>query len=140
MKNSASPVTIDHIGIVQDADNNSVRVTITSSAACAGCQAEGSCNMSGHEEKNIEIQGSYNVKKGDTVTVIMKQSMGYAALLLGYIFPVIPVLLVLIIMLYNGFTELASGLAAVGVLIPYYMILYLLRDRINDKFTFTLKI
>lgn len=133
------PVTISHSGIVKTTDDKSVTVIISAAAACAGCQAEGSCNMAGQEEKIIEVRGLYDVKQGDDVTIIMKQSMGYAALFLAYVFPIVPVLAILIILLSYDFSELIAGLSSIIILIPYYSILYFFRNRINEKFSFTLK-
>ena len=66
--------------------------------------------------------------------------MGFTALILGYIFPIVPVMTILIVLISKDVSELVAGLSAVAVLIPYYIILFLFRKRINEKFTFTLKI
>jgi len=66
--------------------------------------------------------------------------MGYAALFLGYVFPVISVLAVLITLISFRVPELTSGLISLAILLPYYTILYFFRNRINEKFTFTLKV
>jgi sigma-E factor negative regulatory protein RseC len=95
--------------------------------------------MSGKEEKIIEVRGRYNVKPGDSVTILMKQSMGYAALLLGYVIPIIVVVACLSILVSFKVPELSSGLISVAILIPYYVILFFFRKTINEKFTFTLK-
>src|SRR5450759_5104188 len=120
MKNSGSIGTINHEGIVQKSDDKSVIVSISAASACSGCHAEGSCTLSGKEEKIIEVTGSYNVKPGDTVTIVMKQSMGFAALFLGYVLPLISVVAFLIIFISLNFTELVAGLASLAILIPYY--------------------
>ena len=139
MMNSISSGTINHEGVVQKVSNKSVTVSISSASACSGCHAEGSCSLSGKEEKIIEVSGRYNVKSGDTVTILMKQSMGYTAVFFGYILPLIPLLSVLIILISLNVTELVAGSAAFSILLPYYLIRYLFRKRINEKFTFTLK-
>ena len=139
MDSSGNPITIDHTGIVQKTDNNSVTVLISPSSACSGCHAEGSCNLSGKEEKIVEVHGSYDVKPGDMVTIVMEQSMGYVALFLGYILPVVPVISILIILISKDVPELIAGLSSIAILIPYYTILFFFRRRINEKFTFTLK-
>jgi sigma-E factor negative regulatory protein RseC len=140
MTNSESSGIIKHEGIVQRNEENAVRVSITSVSACSGCHAEGSCTMSGKEEKIIEVFGNYNVKPGDKVTILMKQSMGYTALFLGYVFPFILVIVVLITMIALKVPELTSGLISITILIPYYTVLYFFRRKINSKFTFTLKV
>lgn len=139
MKDSVNSGTINYEGIVQKADDKSVIVSISAASACSGCHVEGSCTLSGKEEKIIEVSGSYNVKPGDTVTILMKQSMGYTALFLGYLLPLIAVVVCLIILISLNVPELTAGLISLAVLIPYYIILYFFRKRINEKFTFTLK-
>ena len=140
MTNSGSQGIINHEGIVQSNENNKVFIAISSVSACSGCHAEGSCSMSGKEEKIIEVRGKYNVNPGDLVTIMMKQSMGYAALFLGYLLPVIAVVAVLITLISLKIPELASGIASLAILIPYYSILFFFRKNINEKFTFTLKV
>jgi sigma-E factor negative regulatory protein RseC len=139
MSGSDNFESIEHDGIVQRSDNNSVTIKILSVSACAGCHAEGSCSLSGMEEKNVEIPGIFNLSPGDHVTVVMKKSAGYAAVMLGYVFPLILLILVLIILASSGVSELEAGLGAISVLIPYYFILWVFRKRISKKFTFTIK-
>lgn len=139
MTSKTSSGTINHEGIVQKVDDKSVIVNISVASACSGCHAEGSCSISGKEEKIIELSGRYNVKPGDIVTILMKQSVGYAALVLGYLLPLVLVVITLIVIISLKFTELSAGLISIAILIPYYTTLYFFRNRINKKFTFTLK-
>jgi sigma-E factor negative regulatory protein RseC len=140
MTNSEVAGIINHEGIVQRNEGNAVIISISSASACSGCHSEGSCTMSGTEEKIIEVFGNYSVRAGDKVTILMKRSIGYAAIFLGYVLPFITLITVLIAMISLKVPELASGLIAIAFLIPYYIILYLFRKRINAKFTFTLKV
>ncbi|MBI5010801.1 MAG: SoxR reducing system RseC family protein, partial [Bacteroidia bacterium] len=80
------------------------------------------------------------VKEGDTVTVSMKQYTGFTALFLGYIMPLLIVLTFLILLALIGYSELIAGLLSLSTLLPYYLVLYFMRNRINDKFIFSLKI
>jgi sigma-E factor negative regulatory protein RseC len=139
MKESGSQGIINHEGIVQKNSGNSVIVSISSVSACSGCHAEGSCNLSGREEKIIEVTGSYDVKPGDNVTILMRQSLGHSAVFLGYFLPFILVITTLIIVHSTKASELVTGLTSIAILIPYYTVLYLFRKRIGRKFTFTLK-
>jgi positive regulator of sigma E activity len=139
MTDSDSSNIIDHEGIVLSNDGSIVIIGISSASACSGCHAEGSCNLSGKEEKIIEVHGKYDVKSGDQVTILMKQSLGYLAMFLGYLFPGIAVVAVLLIMISIKMPELLAGLISLACLLPYYIILFFLRKRINKKFTFSLK-
>ncbi len=130
---------IEHEGVVKKSDNSSVTVRILSETACAGCHAEGSCSMSGVKEKIVEVHGSYNVSPGDNVTVLMKRSMGYTALFLGYIIPLILLITSLIILLSLSVQEASAGLMSLGIAGIYYLLLYFFRDWIGNKFVFTIK-
>jgi sigma-E factor negative regulatory protein RseC len=130
---------IQHDGIVQEIVNDSILVRITSVSACSGCHSHGACNMVAKENKIVRISGKYPVRQGDEVTVIMKKSMGYLAVLLSYVLPFFLVIASLFVMNAMSVPELTSGILSIGVLLPYYLIIYLFRNRINQEFTFTLK-
>ena len=139
MKTAGNEV-ISHQGVVTSNSGKSVSITISSESACSGCHASKACNIAGSEKKIVEVNGAYNVKPGDTVDVLMSRSMGYTALVYGYILPFLVVMIVLITLVSFGIPELTSGLVSLASLFPYYLILYIFRDRLNEKFTFTLKV
>lgn len=139
MKKSGSHGTIQHAGTVKQVEENSVLVSITSNSACSGCHAEGVCNISGKEEKTISVRGRYNVQPGDNVTVEMSESMGMKAVVLSYVMPVFIIIAGLVVFSFLSISEAASGLAAISLLLPYFIILYIFRKYINRSFTFTLK-
>lgn len=136
---SGSYQSIEHKGIVRSLNKNSVIVTILSESACSGCHAKGSCHLSGVKEKIIEVYGDYDLSPGDNVTVMMKRSMGYKALLLGYLMPLIFFIFAIAIFSSLGVPESGSGLGAICTAGLYYLILYFFRDRIRNKFSFTIK-
>ena len=139
MQNKDYTGIINHDGIVQTVNEKAVIVSISATSACSGCHAESYCMQTGKEEKLIEVRGNYSVKTGDNVTIQMSRSMGYTAVFLGYIFPLIAVVTILIILVSMKVPELPAGLISLSILIPYYIIIYFLRSQINEKFTFTLK-
>lgn len=130
---------IEHEGIVRNTGDDSVSVSIVSASACSGCHAAGICSLSGKEEKIIEVQGRYNVSPGENVKVLMTQSQGFTAVFLGYLLPLMLVVILLVILVSASVAELAAGIISLSVLLPYYLIIYLSRNRINRKFTFSLK-
>jgi sigma-E factor negative regulatory protein RseC len=139
MQKKVTPV-VHHEGIVQKNSGDFVTVNISSVSACSSCHAKGSCNVSESEAKIIEVNGNYDVRPGDPVTILMKQSMGYSALFLGYILPFFLIIASLIILSSIEFAELTAGLFSLAMLVPYYTILFLFRKQINKKFDFTLKV
>lgn len=130
---------IKHDGVVQETGDKSVFVKITSVHACSGCHAEGSCSMTGKEEKLVEVTGKYDLNTGDAVTVLMQRSMGYSAVFLGYVLPLIFVIIALVILVSFSVPELTAGLLSFSVLAIYYLLMYVFRSRIDKKFMFTIK-
>jgi sigma-E factor negative regulatory protein RseC len=130
---------IEHEGIVREADEKSVTVLLSRLSACSGCHSEKSCGISGNTEKIVNIRGRFDLRPGDHVVVTMKQSLGYSALFIGYLMPLLIVLLFLIIFISLSVNELYAGIFSIGVLIPYYSGLFVYRKYIDKKFSFTIK-
>jgi sigma-E factor negative regulatory protein RseC len=130
---------ISHEGVVQSATAGSVTVLLSPGISCSGCQAEKSCGIAGSEHKMINIDGSFSIVPGEKVLVSMQKSQGFSALFLGYILPLMVVVISLVTLISLKINELSSGLISVGLLIPYYGLLFIFRRSINRKFRFTLK-
>jgi sigma-E factor negative regulatory protein RseC len=139
MKESGFNETIQHDGTVKKVDINSVAVSISSGSACSGCHAEGVCGISGKEQKIIDVKGKYNVSPGDQVVVLLKKTTGYKAVVLSYLIPLVIVVASLVVLNALSVNELAAGLVSISLLLPYFLILYLFRRKINRSFTFSLK-
>ncbi|MDX2414657.1 MAG: SoxR reducing system RseC family protein [Bacteroidales bacterium] len=131
--------TIEHSGIVQAIYDDHVDVKIVAHPACAGCAATNICDVSGKNEKIISTVKQDNITVGEEVKVIMSQSQGFRALFLGYIFPFLLVMLILITLTSFKVPELIAGLFALGALAPYYLVVYLNREKIGKKFSFSIK-
>lgn len=131
--------TIEHSGIVQSVNERSIDVRIVSHPACAGCAASKICDVSEAQEKIITTIRNIDVKAGEEVDVIMSQTQGFRALFLGYILPFLIIMLLLITLTSLGVAELIAGIIAIGSLLPYYLVIYLLRDKIDKSFSFSIK-
>jgi positive regulator of sigma E activity len=130
---------ISHEAIVLSTDHDSVTVSLLDQVACSGCHAEKSCSLSGMQKKEITFIGNYKFLPGSHVVVHMKSTMGYLAIFLGYLLPLIIFLGSMIFLHWLSVSELTIGLIALGLLIPYYVVLFFFRKFINRKFSFTLK-
>ncbi len=132
---------IEHPGMVVKVLENSIEVMILSQSACASCHAKGACTAADMEEKIVSIEKSqpHSYKVGNQVTVYMQQKMGTLAVLFGYVFPFVFMLITLIVMLTNGFGEGVAGLSSLAGLLFYYVVLFLFRTKISNKFVFAIK-
>lgn len=129
---------ITHEGIISHIDKETITVMIVSKASCASCQVAGACSASDVEEKNVNIKRGLNDNYivGDKVTIMMDQSLGTWAVMFGYIFPFLVLLFGLILFTQIMESEGLAGLLALLLLVPYYLVLYLLRRRMERKFQF----
>jgi len=136
----ANDKVIEHLGRVDAITRNDIRVTIVSQSACATCHAKGACTAADVEEKVVAItKPNHNFMVGETVKVVMKQSQGFKALMLGYIYPLILVLVALFTLSAMGLSDEKSGLITLALLVPYYGIVYLFRNKISKKFNFQIE-
>jgi len=131
---------VTHPGIIKEVDGNKVSVSVISKAGCASCQIKGSCSVGEVEEKVVEMElpRGFSFKEGQMVTVEMKQSLGTFAVLLGYVFPFLVILLSLILFLQLGLDEGLAGIFSLLMLVPYYGLLYLSKDFFRKKFQYNL--
>ena len=135
-----SNASISHKGVVTAISENIVSVSITNMSACSSCHAKGACNASDMQEKVIDaLIGDKQFNIGDVVTVCGKESMGFKALFLGYVFPFLLVLITLIVATAVAIKESTAGLLALFTLVPYYGVLYLTKNRIKKSFIFEIQ-
>jgi sigma-E factor negative regulatory protein RseC len=131
---------IDHAGVIDRIEGDKAHVRIMSESACAACHAKGACSAADQEEKFIDVPlNDSNLQIGDAVRVEVTRHLGMKAVALGYVYPFLILMAVLVGLLAVGVAELKAGMLALLALVPYYLLLYLFRNRIDSNFTFSLK-
>lgn len=137
-ENTANQIT--HDGIIKHITEDKIIVSIVSMASCASCSVKGACSASDVEEKILEVKKlpgrEYN--RGDFVTIVTNTSVGAWAVMFGYVFPLIVVVIALITLTSIMDDEGIAGLLSIAILIPYYYGLYLSRKWMTDSFEFRL--
>jgi sigma-E factor negative regulatory protein RseC len=131
---------VTHPGVVKQINGNKISVSVISKAGCASCQIKDSCSVGEVEEKIVEMDmpHGFSFKEGQMVTVEMKQSLGTFAVLLGYVFPFVVILLSLILFIRLGIDQGLAGIFSLATLVPYYGALYLSKDYFRKKFRYNL--
>ena len=129
---------VSHTGIVEGVADGCVSVRILQTSACAACKVAGHCNAAEAKEKMVDVccadAAHYTV--GQQVTVAASRAVARKALVLGFVMPFLLVVAVLVTVLYLTKNEGTAAMAALGSLIPYYLLLWLYRDRIQRDITF----
>jgi sigma-E factor negative regulatory protein RseC len=132
--------SIEHKGFIERITDHSVIVKIISESACSACHAKGACTAADMQDKEIEVNGiPGNFRPGEMVNLILEQSLGFKAVMLGYVYPFIILFAGLLIASSAGLNELGSGLLSLGLLPPYFFVLYLFRNKIRKSFNFSIR-
>jgi sigma-E factor negative regulatory protein RseC len=132
---------IKHSGVVESVDGDCMKVRILQTSACAGCKAAGVCNAAEKKEKVIDIYGRKAMnghKVGDTVVVTAANATGRKAVMIGFGLPLVILVVVLAIAYAVTHSEPLAALVSIAALVPYYIIIYMCRDRLKRDFSFAI--
>ena len=131
---------ISHSGIIESIDEKCIHVRIVQTSACAACKVASYCNAAESKEKIVDVyKPAGNLKVGDAVTVTASSQIATQALLYGFAYPFVLLVCVLAIVLWLTGNEATAGLSALASLLPYYSLLYLLRNRHRNQFAFDIE-
>ncbi len=129
---------ISHKGKVISVGEGKVSVQIVSESACSACHAAGLCGASESKKKTVEAQvyGARTYSIGQEVEVCLARKLGLKAVFLSYVIPLIILLILVLSLSWIGLGELVCGLASVGGIAVYYLVLYLCRGRLAEGYVF----
>lgn len=132
---------ISHTGTIVGITPEYTTVEIIAQSACAACHARGMCGVADESQKIIMVPTDpyAGYKVGDEVFVMLKRSMGMKAVWISYVIPLL-ILMILILSLSSVTVhEVYAGLAAIGGVALYYLVIYLFRDKLAKDFVFYIK-
>ena len=132
---------IRHLGIVESINGCYLKVKIVQTSACSACSIKGHCSASDSKEKVIDV---YNIKGincevGQQVVISGSTSMGMKAVMWAFAFPFVVLIFSLFVSMSITHDEMKSSLISLAMLIPYYIVIYFLKDKFSRTFVFTLE-
>ncbi|MBQ7269715.1 MAG: SoxR reducing system RseC family protein [Bacteroidales bacterium] len=129
---------IAHKGKIVSLTPEFTTVEIISESACGSCHAAALCGMAELQKKVLELPTRHysSLREGDEVNLVLRRTMGFKAVWLAYVLPLVVLLAVLLGLTAAGVKELQAGLAAIAAVALYYLVLYLLRDRLRNEYSF----
>ena len=131
---------IEHSGVVERTERDTVYVRITSRSACGTCKAREACGLAEAQDKIVVVTtleaGQYAV--GGAVMVGVRRSAGIRAVVLAYVGALVVLLAVLVGAILAGLSEGLSALAAIAGVGVYYFVLWLFRRKIEHTIQFTI--
>ena len=129
---------VKHDGVVSKISNHSITVALKGSVHCEACNAKAVCGASESNSIEIEVEDvSQALRLNESVEVILKKNVGLKAVFWAYVFPFILLMTTLLVSLVY-YKEWVAGLLAFAILIPYYGMLYVLRNTFKKEFQISL--
>ena len=132
---------IEHDGtIVAQIAENKYLVKIVQQSACATCKAAALCTVAESKEKCIEaISGEKKFAIGEQVEIYGRTALGYKALILAIVIPLAIALTTLLLTTYYTANEAVAGISTLVILVPYYFLLWTMRNKIKQTFVFYIR-
>ena len=133
--------TISHEGIVTNITDDELEIKILAQSACAACHAKSACSMGEQAEKTLTVPRPKDKEfaLNQKVNVRMAIGQGNKAAVLAYLLPIILLLAVLFVCIGLGLGEGLSAIISFISLVPYYIVLYLRRDKLKRQFEYTIE-
>ena len=131
---------IKHVGVVESVNDGRIQVRIIQSSACASCKAAKQCHTSESKEKVIDIYSDdteYVI--GQRVMVMASYKVGLVAVSLAMLVPLVLMTSILFLLTACGYDEITVAVISLLSLIPYYIMLFIFRNQINKRVTFTIE-
>lgn len=123
-------------GIIESVNGGMARVRILRHSACDSCQASAGCKSQGSRAAyvDVDVASVDGCEPGDCVVVEMSPQAGHKAVAVGFVVPLALFVAVLLGAHYYGYADDVAALAAIGVLLAYYAVLYVFRAAVNSYF------
>ncbi len=133
--------SISHKGKIVKITPQVTTVAFVQHGACSECHAAGLCSMGDVAQKVVELPTDpYNKHaEGDEVEVLLKASMGFKAVYLAYLVPLVILLAAILGLMALGVGEVVAGLSGIAAVGVYYLLLWLFRSRLQTEYVFTIK-
>lgn len=133
--------SVTHPGKVIGVFRDTVTVAVESSEACGSCASRSACSLGVESNtRNILITtpdaSCFSV--GERVVVATRTQMGLMAVALCYAVPAIVLVAVIAVIVLCKGSEGIAALASLGSVAAYYGILWMFRDKLAQKISFTI--
>ena len=133
---------IKHSGIVDNIYKGGVKVRILQTSACMSCKVGKYCNAAESKEKLVDVYDVPNLKDikiGDSVVVVASKKAVAYALFLAFGVPFMILFAVLFLVSWLTSDETLGAFVALASLVPYFVTLYFMRDKIRDRVSFSIE-
>lgn len=136
---------IDHPAVVKqiDKDRGMVSLILSESEDCGGCPAARLCSLASKDGKNlteytVTVADVSQFKEGESVLLRGTEKMHRRAIMLATVIPCICLIIIMVATyLFTG-SQATAAIAGVTSMIFFFSLLYLLRNKLEHEFEFTI--
>ena len=118
---------IRQCGVIESLNGTHARIQIMRSSACQTCEASNGCKVHSSKTMYVDVEDKRLAKynKGDRVHVEMTAKSGRNAVIIGFGLPLLLFVASLLAIHYAGAKDETAAFCAIGVLVVYYLIIYM---------------
>ncbi|MCR5013659.1 MAG: SoxR reducing system RseC family protein [Bacteroidales bacterium] len=133
--------TISHEGIITKLTDDTVEIKVIAQSACAACHVKSACTVGDQAEKILTVPRpeGQELHLFQKVNVVMGVGQGNKAAVLAYVIPILLLLVVMFVCLGCGLSDGLSALISIAAMVPYYLVLYLKRDKLKKQFVYRIE-
>jgi sigma-E factor negative regulatory protein RseC len=126
-------------GIIREITDTEIVVAMTLSSACSGCHAKSMCGVdSKNELMRFLRMPNDHYAVGDHVNIQLSPQSGTRAVIWGYLFPLLVLIITLFVTYWLTHHELISVLFALVLTVAYYFLLHKLDKKLAKRIKFTI--
>lgn len=137
---------IDHPAVVVDIDKDKsqVVVEVADNEDCHACPAAKLCGLIDKNGKkaqrfSVTTPKATEFKKGEKVVLRGTEQMHHRAIMLATVIPCIVLLCVMFGVYFLTGSQSTAAFSGLGAMAFFFILLYLLRNRLQHEFVFTVK-
>ena len=124
-------------GVVQKISGKEITIKCGTNSTCAACKSP----ICKKKDRIFDVRNThgYQLEVGDEVEVLLKASMGFKAVYLAYLIPLVILLAAILGLMAVGVGEVVAGLSGLAAVGAYYLLLWLFRGKLQNEYVFTIK-
>ena len=135
---------IEHEGIIAgiNVKTGEIKVRLTDADDCGGCPAAAVCSISGKGDKELVRVDTLHPDRfsvGERVRLVGTERMHRRAIVIGTVIPCVAMLAVMVAVYLLTGSQPAAALCGLGATIFFFVLLYLMRDRVRHEFRFAIE-
>lgn len=129
---------IVHLGKVLSVDSSvgSIEILLEDGGDCGSCPAAKLCNHGPKSENKVVVMSDDTFEVGEKVRVVGTEMMHRKAIVLALVCPCLLLIATMVMVYLLTLDESVAALSGLGLMLVFFIVLYMCRNRIAREFVF----